>query len=293
MSQPEGLGAIFLAHLQRGLGDRPTPERLDESLARVWEAARAAWPGIALDAAPFVRHLAERIQPGASLLRAFTDLHTADLYLACACALDLPGALRRFDEHHAETISRTARKVDRGPFFVDEVHQRVRHKLFIATPTTPARITRYEGRGALASWLVMVVQREALNLKREENSRDRIDQSAEPPLPIRDPELDALQSGDRIRFQEAFKAAIATLTPHERILLRLHVVEGQSHDQIASIYRVHQTTVSRQIDRARRALQDGVHAYYREHFKMSAAELKTLPEHIGSQIHLSLARLLA
>ena len=297
MSDAEGLGAIFLAHLRGGLGDRPTPEHLDASLARVWEEARTAWPGISLDAPRFIRHLAERIQPHADLTRALTEVCTADLYLACACAHDLPGALRRFDEHYAETISRTARKIDRRTWVVDEVIQEVRRKLFVPEADKTAKIVGYAAHGPLGKWIAVVTGRVALDMQldiKKETRRERAEteEAKALPPPSSNPEREVSRRRDAERLQAAFEASIGGLTQRQRFLVHMHFVRGTSHDKIARMSGRHQTTVTREIRRAREALRRGIQAYCRKHFNMTPSELGALSPPDGNQLHLSLSRLL-
>jgi RNA polymerase sigma-70 factor (ECF subfamily) len=70
-------------------------QELEERLARALDRARAAWPGVAVDDATFVRYLAERVPPD-RLDAVFAE----DLYLACACAAGDAAAMDAFDRRH-------------------------------------------------------------------------------------------------------------------------------------------------------------------------------------------------
>jgi RNA polymerase sigma-70 factor (ECF subfamily) len=290
MAAESGLGATFLAHLEGGPGDRALPENLDAALVRLWDTARAAWPGLVVDAPRFVRHLAERVPPGADLVKTVAEVHAADLYLACACTHEVVGALRRFDEHHAESVSRALRRVDPSAAFADDVRQQVRQKLFMSEDGAAPRIAAYSGRGPLASWLGVIAHRAALNLVRSQNAHARASEGAETLLASGNPELDVLRQRGQTELREAFQAAIAELSAHERMILLLCFVKGLSHEKIALFYNVHQTTITRQVGAARRALQEKIATYYRERLKLSASELDAVTHLMGSQLDLSLAR---
>ncbi|NOK14581.1 RNA polymerase subunit sigma-70, partial [Corallococcus exercitus] len=65
MSQVPALAATFLSHTKTRFVP-PSPEdlaALDALLSRAWEDAQARWPGVALPAASFVTHVAERLPP--------------------------------------------------------------------------------------------------------------------------------------------------------------------------------------------------------------------------------------
>src|SRR5580692_611249 len=94
---------------------------LQDSVSR----GRAAWPGLPLDDARFVAHLGARVAP-ASLGGA----HVEDLFLACACAHGVPGAVEAFERAHAVDV-RAVHAQGRAPRPpLDELEQLVRAKLF-------------------------------------------------------------------------------------------------------------------------------------------------------------------
>jgi RNA polymerase sigma-70 factor, ECF subfamily len=105
-----------------------------------------------------------------------------------------------------------------------------------------------------------------------------------------DPELDYLRTSYRGEFREAFQTAIARLSERERVLLRLHLVSGLPHEQIAASYRVNQSTVSRWLAKARSALLTGMQRHLQERLNLSPSEIHSLAALVRSQLDLSLAR---
>src|SRR5580704_9401221 len=89
------LAAAFVAG-----GDVALGERLRELVL----AARAAHPGIQLDAERFVHHLA-RHRPGDTPLDGWLgSICAGDLYLACACAEGVPAAIETLDRQYRAQV---------------------------------------------------------------------------------------------------------------------------------------------------------------------------------------------
>ena len=60
------------------------------------------------------------------------------------------------------------------------------------------------------------------------------------------------------RFDRALSAALAHLTPRERMILACYYVDQLTLAEIGRLLREHESTVSRQLERMRRALREGV-----------------------------------
>lgn len=289
----EDLRAVFLAHVDGGGGDGGGPDDLDAKLRLLWEEGRAAWPGVALDAARFVAHLAERVTPGPDLAQALAEVRAADLYLACACQHDVRGAIARFDEALAPTVSAFVRHVDRSPGFADEVRQLLLHKLFVVGKDgAPPKITGYQGRGPLASWIGVSAQRAALSMLRGPISKEHPDDQAigEALSPVVDPELDYLKMRYRAEFREALEATFASLPQRDRMVLRLSMVKGLSHASIAAMYKVNQSTVTRWIAHAYAHIAADAQRQLRERLDVSTEELHSIEALVVSQLDLSVTR---
>jgi hypothetical protein len=67
-----------------------------------------------------------------------------DLFLACACYRNIPGALASFRQRYFPVIGQAVRSFDESPAFAEEVYQRLLETLFVGNPpATTARIVRY------------------------------------------------------------------------------------------------------------------------------------------------------
>src|SRR4029079_15637233 len=83
-------------HTARGsarVGPPSVPDAdLGAALRRLFDEGRRAWPGVALGMEAFVAYLAEHV--GGALP---PEVRGPDLYLACACATRVRGAVEAFD----------------------------------------------------------------------------------------------------------------------------------------------------------------------------------------------------
>src|SRR6185312_12611152 len=66
-----------------------------------------------------------------------------------------------------------------------------------------------------------------------------------------DPERDHVRARFRGDIKTAFEAAVKGLEPRERTMLRFHLVEGMTIDDVARLYQIHRATAARQLEKAR------------------------------------------
>lgn len=217
--------------------------------------------------------------------------YAADYLLAWAAARGNSSAIRRVDAAIAAT--RTAlRSFDRRKEFLDEVNQRVRVRLLVAVGGNPARIATYSGRGSLSAWLKVIATRIALDIKRADRPGDSDSVLAELASGEPDPELRCLKVQYRSEFREALTEALANLPDRDRTVLRLHFVEGLRLAEIASLYDVHESTVSRWVKNAGAAAMDSTRNRLTERLSLSTATFDSLARALQSQLDLSITAVL-
>jgi RNA polymerase sigma-70 factor, ECF subfamily len=302
----EGLFASFAASV--GAGERsPTPDEVQgaaRALREILAAATAVHGHLAVDESRFLAHLAHHIPaaPG-EWLPALARIHGADLYLAFACADQVPGALAVF-EGTCGSIIDGALSGQATAAFADDAKQLVREKLFIGgdpgagegdEPTAGPRILSYAGRGPLAAWVAVSAQRTALSLRRKEASaqaRHRAAAAEEFAASVH-PELAYLKRTYRAAFVTCFEEAFAALTNRERTLLRLHLVSRLRLEQMAPMFQVNISTISRWLAGARESLLAQTREGLSRRLHLEPGEFESLARLLRSQIDVSLVRLLA
>jgi RNA polymerase sigma-70 factor, ECF subfamily len=289
------LARAFLAGLpaQEPPLDRDAQDSLEVQLEAVLRACRDEWPGMDLADDAFVAHLAARLPPATEMSERIAAAHVADLYLACACAAGRPVAIARFEERVLPEVRRALARVDPSAAFADEIHQRLRQKLLVAEGGQAPKMAEYQGHGPLVHWLRAIAMREALKVQRRERREHELDPDAMmAETPARDLELEIIRSQHREDFRAAFEAAFRTLSARERNLLRMHVLDGLSIDQIGAFYRTHRTTAFRWLEAARDELARGIRRELAEKLKLSRAELDSLMGLVRSQLDVSIRKIL-
>jgi RNA polymerase sigma-70 factor (ECF subfamily) len=262
-------------------------ESLGEELARYVEAAREAWPALSLDVRIFVRHVTERSVGG----RLPPATHAGDLYLACACAHDVPGAYDAFDARYSDTIRRAISRTNASAAFVDEAAQRLRERLFTAARGS-RKIAEYGGRAALGTWLNIAASRAALLLLRGE-ARRRETSEVPDTLAVADtPELAVMKRRYAGDFAAAVATAFARLSDKERTLLQLNIVEKLGIDDLAELYKIGRSTAARWLASARTTLVDESRRELRSSLGLTDSEYDSLAVLVRSQLDVSVLKLL-
>lgn len=289
---PPSLASVFAASLGTSLSPEEA-EALESAIAALVQRARDQWPGVELEAEAFVRHLASRLPRTRPLLEALSSMATDDLYLAFACARRDGRALAAFDRAFLRDVRAFVSGVDPAPAFADEVRQQLRERLLAGTAHSPPKIAEYAGSGALGGWVRVAALRIALNLKRGASPTATEAEPTDDALGAQlGPELAYLKAHYRGAFSEALRDALAGLSDRDRTLLRLYHVEALSLDAIAALYRVHLSTVSRWLSRAREEVAQTTTRTLCERLGVGASAAQSIAALVLSQVDLSLIRLL-
>ena len=270
---------------------------LDRRLWTLVAEGRAAWPDVRVDAVEVVAFVARQVT--AELADAALDgLRPADLYLACACAKQLPQAIAAFDRDYMREVDIALARMRIAAARVADVKQLVRQRLFVGggtsgAPTSPGKIAEYGGRGDLRRWVRSVAVRTCLNDLRKGKREVLVDDDqliAQHAIAADDPEVEYMKRTYASEFKAAFAEALGKLGAREQTLLRYHHVDGLNIDEIGAIYRVHRVTAFRWLEKAKELLVRSTLDTLRARLKLPADELDSVLRMIRSQIHLSLVR---
>ena len=279
---------------------RRTLEAVPDLDRRLWSLVaegRAAWPNFTIDAKDVVVFVARQVTE--DLADAALDgLRPADLYLACACAKQVPAAINAFDRDYMKEVDIALARMRIGPPRLADVKQLVRQRLFVGggtagAPTSAGKIGEYGGRGDLRRWVRSVAVRTCLNDLRKGKREILVDDDhliAQHAVSADDPEVEYMKRTYATQFKAAFAEALSSLGAREQTLLRYHHVDGLNIDEIGAIYRVHRVTAFRWLEKAKELLVRGTLEILRGRLKLPANELDSVLRMIRSQIHLSIVR---
>lgn len=265
---------------------------MDDALVAYLRAARDAWPELEVDEAALVAHVSQRAIDGAPPPVA----HAGDLYLACACALGVPGAVDAFDRAYGSVIARVLARRRATPDLADDAAQTIRERLFVAAGDGAPKIAEYAGTGPLRSWVSTVAATTALMANRA--AARRREESEPDGDAVGDlvrgagPDLLYLKERYKADMAKAVIAALGALGDRDRTLLRLQLSERMSIDRIGAMYRVDRSTAARWLAAARDALIAGARRELKDKLGLDEDECDSMAALVRSELHVSIVRLL-
>jgi RNA polymerase sigma-70 factor, ECF subfamily len=292
------LAATFLAHASVCVVVPEDTLELGRLLHRTWETGRSAWPRVDLPADVFVRHLARRLPEsgaGSPLAPLLEQVALADLYLACACVRGVPAAIETLEREYLEKLPATLAYLKQPGTVLDEVRQLVRIHLLIGTNEAGPRLVEYTGRGTLPSWIRVIATRMAhkqVAPPQEQPEENLLAALEDLPSPGPDAELALIKRRHHREFRQATREAFSVLSTEQRHLLRLHFIDRLSTTEMAPLFRVSQSTVSRWLKVARQAVFEETRRCLQRRLGLSSHEFSSLLASLDSQFDLSLSQVL-
>lgn len=268
---------------------------LDALLHELLARSRAAWPGVELLDDDFLAYLGARISEDARLEEALRTLCVTDLWLACAIGRGDPAAIRAFEAHALHDLGAAIAHLDGGTALVEDVALAVRERVLSSEAGGKAKIADYRGRGDLRGWLRVVAVREALQVMRQRRRETPLsDGDAVLAANIDDGvAVIAMSVEERRVYRDAFTAALATLTPRERNLLRQQYLYGATVDELGALYNVHRATAARWIAQIRETLLRRTRRHVGAVLRLSGEDLDSAMGRIASHLDYSLRHTLS
>jgi RNA polymerase sigma-70 factor, ECF subfamily len=268
-----------------------SPELLS-ALFEAFERAAEAWPDVRLPEARFGEEIAKRVQVqgGDDPVGAIRAMHVEDLYLVIACAMGDKAALTHFEKAHVPRVRAVLARMRLSAEETEEALQALREELFVSGPTREPRILNYAGRAKLHGWLRIVAGRVSQRVIRRPAGQVVLQESGIP-AHRDDPELEYLKKACGDAFQEAFREALATLTPKDRLLLKHRFTYDLSCEEIGAIYGVNRTTAFRWVTDARARLVEATRASIVSRLRLGRGDFSSVVRLVQSQIDITLSSL--
>lgn len=201
------------------------------------------------------------------------SLHLEDLALACACSEGIEAAWEFFIAHFRQDLRHAASAMLRGSGRADDARaEELADSLYaelygVRSSADGKRKSLFEyfhGRSKLSTWLRAVLVQRQVDMIRTSGRTVSLDEEMDSERPrvlaSRSVSVPADPDRDRylLRFNAAISAALANLTPRERMILSCYYVDQLTLAEIGRMLCEHESTVSRHLERVRRALHDGV-----------------------------------
>jgi RNA polymerase sigma-70 factor len=189
------------------------------------------------------------------------QLHTTDLYLSTACALHRDKAWRRFDSVYRKYLNDLVSYICSAHSIATEIKETASVHLFLPDRTGQSRILSYDGRSSLATWLRVIITNRIINeghrkcnaLQYDKPSPELEDQTA---LPLIESCLQVSRYEPMVCA--AVQWACEGLADRERELLLWRFDRQAQLGEIAHQLSVHQSTITRTLDRIARKFRDKV-----------------------------------
>ena len=190
--------------------------------------------------------------------RYFDALHLSDLALACACALGREEAWEHFVREFRPGLYRSADAIDASGG-AREMADALYAELFGLKERDGTRqsVFRYfHGRSSLATWLRSLIGQRYVDRHRETRRLEPLPEDSAPASIRSETKTDHPERGRFLAAMHAvLSAAIAALTPRDRLRLACYYAQEMTLAQIGKLTREHEATVSRQLAKTRRAIR--------------------------------------
>ncbi len=259
------------------------------------------WPTLAsIDPERVVAVVEQRLAGSeTSLGAALANVDAGELWICAACAQGASAAIGAFVARYVAPLTGGLRAMGLDPPAIDDIKQRVQAKLLTPGPDGHLRVLEYAGGGRLGGLVKVVAMRLAVDELRARQHRPERkatpDETAVERLMANElgPEMRVLDGQQRELVKEAFGSAIERLSSTDRGILRLHLLERLSIDQIAALHDVHRATAARWLTRLRERLGEYTRETLRAQLGLKPRELDSLMYAVRSRLDLSLSRVLA
>jgi RNA polymerase sigma-70 factor, ECF subfamily len=237
------------------------PPELESLVAELHSKSAAAQFGISPDGLGVILAEVVRRYAGEGTLgevRTFcSSLRVEELVLARACAAGNERAWQVFMARYREKLYDIGLQIAREDSAARDLADSLYASLYGTDLRAGSRISKlssYTGRGSLEGWLRTVMAQEHVNRYRrnkrnvslEEESEDGVQFAAAEPAPVitADPRLAA-----------ATDETLAALPAEERFILASYYLDGRTLAETARLLSVHESTISRKIDKLAKSLR--------------------------------------
>ena len=287
------LAEAFLAAIPAG---EPAPDdaNLEAALRDALVRARAAHPAITVDDTAFAAYFAAHLEDGAPSTW-LAQRNAPDAYLACAIAHRDEAAIATFAAHIEPAVRVVVARLVKDTDLAADVIAAVREKLVVGVGDGRGpRIADYGGHGELLVWVRVIAIRAALTqLRAHQRTVPADEQLWEIASPNADPALLVLRSEQSAHIKAAFHAGLAALSARQRNLLRQHLLDGLTIDELGAIYQVHRVTAARWLTGARADLWAHTRRELRQNLGISDRSIGDMLDDVRSTLDLSIERALA
>jgi RNA polymerase sigma-70 factor (ECF subfamily) len=245
----------------RGVQSIGEPSGL-EYVAALYQKSRGAEFGLTFDDFDrILQEVSKKCLPGGAsrseTQALLTSLRVEELALARACAAGHERAWEVFLTRYREKLYDIAGYIAKESSTARELADSLYADLYGTTMRDGQRVSKlasYTGRGSLEGWLRTVLAQEYVNRYRrqrrlismEEQTEEGMQFAAATPEPVT--EVDS-------RIEAAINEALTELSSEDRFILAAYYLDSRTLAQIARLLQVHESTISRKLDKLAKSLR--------------------------------------
>ena len=203
---------------------------------------------------------AETNQPEARTF--LLTLRVDELALARACAAGHNAAWELFLTRYREKLFLSALRIAREESASRDLADSLYAELYGTTTREGERVSKlasFTGRGSLEGWLRTVLAQEFVNRYRRTKRLVSLEEESEEGIQFAAPVPEPLPSADA-RLESATDAALAALDSEDRMVLSAYYLDGRTLAEIARMLGVHESTISRKVDKLGKSLRKKIMA---------------------------------
>ncbi len=187
----------------------------------------------------------------AEQLQLLASLHVVELALARACSAGNEAAWNTFLARFRPSLYAAANRITRNDTAGRELADGLYAELYGLPDRNGRRVSKldyYMGRGSLEGWLRTVLSQRYIDRYRSQSREVSLDEQVEAGVSFAD-QTPAPTPEPDTRLVAAVTQELATLGDEERFLLASYYLDGRTLANIASQLRVHESTISRRLER--------------------------------------------
>jgi RNA polymerase sigma-70 factor (ECF subfamily) len=185
------------------------------------------------------------------------SLRVDELALARACAAGDNSAWEVFLTRYREKLYLSALRIAREDSAARDLADTLYADLYGTNTRDGQRVSKlasYTGRGSLEGWLRTVLSQEYVNRYRRTKRLVSLDEESEEGVQFQAPEPEPVPPGDA-RLAQATDEALAALCGEDRTVLSAYYLDGRTLAEIARMLGVHESTISRKVDKLAKSLR--------------------------------------
>ncbi len=254
----------------------------EEVAQALYERGAAATYGMSrAQFASMLGGILEKYLPNASPSQAAefcSNLRLEELVLARACAAGHEQAWRDFIERYRQKLHGMALQITHDSAHASELADSLFADLYGVNARDGVRNSKlsfYTGRGSLEGWLRTVMAQEFINRYRKQKRNVSLEEQTEEGVQFAAADPEPVPSSD-LRLEAATDAALGELSSEDRFVLASYYLDGRTLAEIARTLGLHESSVSRRLDRLSAALRKRILAGLRERGMSHAQAVEAL-----------------